>query len=111
MELRTYYYLDTAAALVVLTIYRDINAAILPTVLALVNFGLSLIFAVNGMVAVNTQLRLSPWAEGRRIEPSRFFRIYPAAHFVLGVLLFVYGYVFSLLCEAYIAAWACFPGT
>src|SRR3712207_2334673 len=85
--------LDTASALIVVAIYRDINANPIATALALVAFGLSLVVAVYGMIAVNAQIRLAPMARGRRPEPRHFYQIWPPTLFVIGVFVFVYGYV------------------
>ncbi len=85
--------LDTASALIVVAIYRDINANPIATALALVAFGLSLVVAVYGMIAVNAQIRLAPMARRRRPEPRHFYQIWPPTLFVIGVFVFVYGYV------------------
>ncbi len=66
--------LDTASALIVVTIYRDINASLIWTAIALVAFGLSLVSSVYGMLAVNRQIRLAPMVPGRKQVPSVFFR-------------------------------------
>jgi hypothetical protein len=89
--------LDTASALIVVTIYKELNATLIWTTTALVLFGISLVSAVIGMSVANLQIRLAPSASGRVSYPLRRHRFVPAFLFLLGLGTFVYGYALPLL--------------
>jgi hypothetical protein len=65
--------LDTASALIVVTIYRDINASFIATVVALSLFGLSLGMSVFGMVRANEQIQRAPSEPRRKSKPSALY--------------------------------------
>jgi hypothetical protein len=92
--------LDTASALIVVTIYKELDASLIVTASALVFFGVALLIAVLGMVAANRQIRLAPTEPSRKPVPSRFYRVAPASLFLSGLWVFVYGYVlFTLISD------------